>query len=84
MKQESSADLARSVIEGIVQIVVQQVIAHGIMMGPRGDFWRQYRGDGSHDGGSLSAAYAAPATLASIAPFGAADAAVCGLAASNT
>ena len=71
-----------SVIEGILQIVIQQVIAHTVLAALQSAFVGETAAQGATTAGTLSAAYAVPATLASIASFGAADAAgVAGLTA---
>ena len=72
---------ALSVIEGIVQIVVQEVIANTIMRALSVVFHAEAIAQGTTTAASLSAAYATPATLASIFTLGVADAVgVAGLA----
>ncbi len=72
---------ALSVVEGIVQIVVQEVIANTIMRALSTVFHTEAIAQGTTTAASLSAAYATPATLASIFTLGVADAVgVAGLA----
>lgn len=75
-------DFVLSVAEGIVQIVVQEVIANTILRALSALFHTEAIAQGATTAATLSAAYATPATLVSIATLGIADAAgVAGLAA---
>ena len=79
--REVFRQFALSVIEGIVQIVVQEVIANTIMRALSVVFHAEAIAQGTTTAASLSAAYATPATLASIFTLGVADAVgVAGLA----
>jgi hypothetical protein len=79
--REVFRQFALSVIEGIVQIVVQEVIANTIMRALSTVFHAEAIAQGTTTAASLSAAYATPATLASIFTLGVADAVgVAGLA----
>jgi hypothetical protein len=79
--REIFRQFALSVIEGIVQIVVQEVIANTIMRALSAVFHAEAIAQGTTTAASLSAAYATPATLASIFTLGVADAVgVAGLA----
>lgn len=79
--REIFRQFALSVIEGIVQIVVQQIIANTIMRALSSLFHTEAIAQGTTTAAALSAAYATPATLASIFTLGIADAAgVAGLA----